>query len=428
MDTVDNLPYCYEQVTHSQLCAPAKPQATYPLFHMAYYYVGYLYKYFSYIIKKERRPQSMKITCNKNELTNALQIVARAVASKPQTPILSGIYLRAEGTTLELQATNYEIGLVARIEAEIEEAGELTVGGRYFQEVVRKLPGENVKLACAADEKIVHIESAMAKFTLLSMNAAEFPTIQPLKGNLDFAIKDNILRDLIKKTVFACSNDEARPVFTGCSLEVTENKVTMAATNTHRLSVKSETFDQSIGNIKVIIPSRILQELLHNMSSDIPTDVKISCSYNQISFSFDNLYMTSRLIEGQFPNYRGVIPPEFATHVKTDTASFAAAVRPHLPYRESRCLQHDQARVAGDQIHITSNNPEIGNAEEYIPAEIDGPDIAIAFNAQYIIDVLKNIDSKTCRIGLNQPLSPASIQEEDDDSFVYIVTPVRTNH
>ena len=191
------------------------------------------------------------------------------------------------------------------------------MGGRYFQEVVRKLPGENVKLACTAEEKIVHIESAMAKFTLLSMNAAEFPTIQPLEGNLDFAIKDNILRDLIKKTVFACSTDEARPVFTGCSLEVTENKVTMAATNTHRLSVKSETFDQSIGNIKVIIPSRILQELLHNMSSD---------------------------------------------------------------------------------------------------------------NAQYIIDVLKNIDSKTCRIGLNQPLSPASIQEEDDDSFVYIVTPVRTNH
>ena len=225
----------------------------------------------------------MKITCNKNELTNALQIVARAVATKPQTPILSGIYLRAEDTTLELQATNYEIGLVTRIEADIEEPGELTVGGRYFQEVVRKLPGENVKLACTADEKIVHIESAMAKFTLLSMNAAEFPTIQPLEGNLDFAIKDNILRDLIKKTVFACSTDEARPVFTGCSLEVTENKVTMAATNTHRLSVKSETFDQSIGNIKVIIPSRILQELLHNMSSDIPTDVKISCSYNQIT-------------------------------------------------------------------------------------------------------------------------------------------------
>lgn len=370
----------------------------------------------------------MKITCNKNELTNALQIVARAVASKPQTPILSGIYLRAEGTTLELQATNYEIGLVARIEADIEEPGELTVGGRYFQEVVRKLPGENVKLTCTADEKIIHIESAMAKFTLLSMNAAEFPTIQPLEGNLDFAIKDNILRDLIKKTVFACSTDEARPVFTGCSLEVVENKVTMAATNTHRLSVKSETFDQSIGNIKVIIPSRILQELLHTMSSDIPTDVKISCSYNQISFSFDNLYMTSRLIEGQFPNYRGVIPPKFATHVKTDTAAFSAAVDRISLIARAGVYNTIKLEFAGDQIHITSNNPEIGNAEEYIPAEIDGPDIAIAFNAQYIIDVLKNIDSKTCRIGLNQPLSPASIQEEDDDSFVYIVTPVRTNH
>ena len=164
------------------------------------------------------------------------------------------------------------------------------------------------------------------------------------------------------------------------------------------------------------------------MSSDIPTDVKISCSYNQISFSFDNLYMTSRLIEGQFPNYRGVIPPEFATHVKTDTAAFAAAVDRISLIARAGVYNTIKLEFADNQIHITSNNPEIGNAEEYIPAEIDGPDIAIAFNAQYIIDVLKNIDSKTCRIGLNQPLSPASIQEEDDDSFVYIVTPVRTNH
>lgn len=370
----------------------------------------------------------MKITCNKNELNNALQIVTRAVANKPQTPILSGIFLRAENNTLELQATNYEIGLVARIEAEIEEPGELTTAGRYFQEVVRKLPGDNVSIAIAPDENIVHIQSNMAKFTLLSMNAAEFPVLKPLETDVSFSIKDNILRDLIKKTVFACSTDDSRPVFTGCSLEVTENKVTMAATNTHRLSVKSEMLNEDIGNIKVIIPSRILQELVHNMSSDIPTDVKIACTYNQISFSFDNLYMTSRLIEGQFPNYQGVIPPEFATHVTVDTAAFNAAVDRISLISRSGVYNIIKLDFAENQIHITSNNPEIGNAEEYIPAEIDGPDIAIAFNAQYIIDVLKIIDTKTCRIGLNQPLSPASIQEAESDSFVYVVTPVRTNH
>lgn len=141
----------------------------------------------------------MKITCNKNELNNALQIVTRAVANKPQTPILSGIFLRAENNTLELQATNYEIGLVARIEAEIEEPGELTTAGRYFQEVVRKLPGDNVSIAIAPDENIVHIQSNMAKFTLLSMNAAEFPVLKPLETDVSFSIKDNILRDLIKK-------------------------------------------------------------------------------------------------------------------------------------------------------------------------------------------------------------------------------------
>lgn len=370
----------------------------------------------------------MKITCQKNELANALQIVSKAVANKPQTPILSGIYLKAANGILELQATNYEIGLVARIEAEVTEEGEIALAGRYFQEVVRKLPGDTVKLSFNRDANIVLIESNQAKFTLLSMNAAEFPTIKRFEGNLSFAIKDNILRGLIKKTVFACSNDESRPVFTGCSLEVTENKVTMAATNTHRLAVKAETFDQSIGNIKIIIPARILQELFHNMVSDIPTDVQVTCSYNQISFSFDNLYMTSRLIEGQFPNYRGVIPPKFATHVLVNTAEFSSAVdRVSLI---SRSGEYNIIKLGfdGKQIHITSNNPEIGNAEEYVPAEIDGPALTIAFNAQYIIDVLKNIDGPSCRISLNQPLSPASVQEAEDEAFVYIVTPVRTAH
>lgn len=370
----------------------------------------------------------MKLSCAKNELVNALQIVSKAVASKPQTPILSGIYLRAEAGVLELQATNYEIGLVSRIPAEIEEPGQITLSGRYFQEVVRKLPGDNVDISFNREEKIVHIRSNQANFTLLSMNASEFPTVKPVEGTLQFQIKDNILRSLIKKTVFACASDESRPIFTGCYLEVNDTKVTMAATNTHRLAVRYETFDQPIGSIKIIIPSRILQELLHNMTSEIPTDVTVTCSYNQISFAFDNLYMTSRLIEGVFPDYRRVIPPEFATSVTLNSAAFSSAVDRVSLISRAGDYNIIKLEFANNQVHITSNNPDIGNAEEAVPASIEGPELTIAFNAHYIIDVLRNIDSETCQIRLNQPLSPAAVREQGDENYIYIVTPVRTAH
>ena len=370
----------------------------------------------------------MKISCPKNELVNALSIVSKAVATKPQTPILSCIYLRAENGILEIQATNYEIGLVTKIPAEIEEPGQIAITGRYFQEVVRKLPGDNVSISFNREEKIVHIQSNQANFTLLSMNAAEFPTIKEMEGNLQFKIKDNILRSLVKKTVFACSNDESRPVFTGCYMEVADTRFTMAATNTHRLAVKYETFDDSIGNIKVIVPSRILQELLHNMTSEIPTDVTVTCTYNQISFAFENLYMTSRLIEGAFPDYHRVIPPEFATVVKLATAEFSSAVDRVSLISRSGDYNIIKLEFANNQVHISSTNPDIGNAEEYIPAEIEGPELTIAFNAQYIMDVLKNVDSEDCQIKLNQPLSPAAIREADDENYTYIVTPVRTAH
>lgn len=368
----------------------------------------------------------MKITCSKTELVNSIQIISKAVASKPQVPILAGIYLNASNNTLEMQATNNEIGLVAKIEAEVIEAGQITVVGKYFQEVIRKLPGDKITISYDDNEKIINIQSNQANFTLRSMNAAEFPTITPMEGNLQFTIKDNVLRSLVKKTVFACSNDESRPVFTGCYLEVADNQVTMAATNSHRLAVKHETFENNIGNIKIIIPARILSELLHNMTSEIPTDVTVTCTYNQISFAFDNLYMTSRLIEGTFPDYHRVIPPQFNTSVTVATTDFAAAVDRVSLISRSGEYNIIKLEFNNNQIHISSNNPEIGNADESISATIEGPEVNIAFNAQYLSDVLKILESDNCLIKLNQTLSPAAITDNNGDDFIYIVTPVRT--
>ena len=368
----------------------------------------------------------MKFTCQKTELVQAIQTVSKALSSKPQMPVLSGIYLKAEDGTLELQATDYEIGILCQIGAEVETPGNIVLSGRYLQEVTRRLPGETVEIDFDRQEQIAHIRSNTANFTLLSMPASDFPTIHALDGNINFKIRDNILRDLISKTAFACSNDEARPVFTGCSMELNDSSVTMAATNTHRLAVKTEVLDDFTGSMKIIIPAKILGELSRIMISEIPEYVDVTCSYNQISFRFDHVYLTSRLIEGQFPDYRRVIPPEFHTRVTLNTDGFSAAVDRVSLISRSGDYNVITLEFAGSQVRIFSNNPDIGNAEETMPAIIDGPDVTISFNAKYVTDVLKNLTSDTFYFSLNETLSPAAVRQPEDDTFTYIVTPVRT--
>ena len=370
----------------------------------------------------------MKITCITRELTNAIQIVSKAVSTKPQTPILSGIHLQASNGTLELQATNYELGMLVKIPAEIEENGQLVLNGRYLQEVVRKLSGEKVTLTFQKEEKIVQIQSNAAKFTLLSMSASEFPTIHYLEGTLSFTMKNHVLSSFIRKTVFSCATDESRPVFTGCYLDINDKLVTMAATNTHRLSVKTETLDEGIGTTKLIIPAKALNELQHIIGSDEENDVRVICTHKQISFECKNVYMISRLIEGNFPAFQNVIPQSFRTNAVMRTEELTDAVdRVSLI---SRANEYNIIRLvfSQGQLHIFSNNPEVGNAEEVIPATVTGPDVNIAFNAQYISDVLKYMDGEECTFAMNESLQAAAIHDGDDDNFLYVVTPVRTAH
>lgn len=370
----------------------------------------------------------MKFSCSKKDFTEALQVVSKAASNKQQMPILSGIYLKADNYSLELQATDYELGFIVKIQANVESPGQIVLSGRFLQEVVRKLPTEQVIFSFDKEENIAHIQSGQANFTLLSMNASEFPIIHHFEGDLEFVMENDVLQDLIKKTVFSCSTDETRPVFTGCYMEVDNDTITMAATNTHRLSVKSITLDLPLGAIKIIIPAKSLNELLHIMNPDNPTTVHITCSHNRISFSFDNIYMTSRLIEGAFPDYKKVIPNDFSTKVTVDTDLFSAAIdRVSLI---SRSNEYNIIRLSftQGQIHISSNNPDIGKAEETVPASVEGPDVNIAFNAKYVTDVFKNIQTNECVLYLQQSLRPMSVRENNNDTFLYVVTPVRTAH
>ena len=380
----------------------------------------------------------MNITLAKSDLISALQIVSKGLSTKPQTPILSGIYMTAKEGQLELQSTNYELGFIVTIPAEIHTVGTAVLPGKYLTEFARKLPAEEVSIDTGSSDGLAVIRSGSARFTLRTMEVSDFPVLQRMEGTLQFTIKDRTLARLVKKSTFACLREEQRdrrPIFTGCQLEVEGKEVTFAATNVHRLAVKSELLEEDAGQIRIIIPAKFLEEVTRTITGDVPTDIHVTCSYNQISMSADGIYMTSRLIEGAFPDYRRVIPQEenIRTRVILDAATFASAVE-----RASLIARTDQyniVKLAFEEglMRISSNSPEIGEAEETIAAEVTGDDVTIAFNASYLMDAVKSLDSDTFILSLQganaqgMNLSPITIREEADPNYIYVVTPVRTH-
>ena len=367
----------------------------------------------------------MNFTCSKKDLAEALQIVLKAVSSKPQMPILSGVYMKAEGSTLELQGNDFEIGIITRIPVNTEVPGEIVVVGKYLQEIVQKLSGEVVSFSHDESQHIVHIKSDTANFKLLSMSAEDFSKVKAPESFSKFNINARMFKNLIRKTAYACATEEVRPIFTGCCLEIAGNSVSMVATNTHRIAIMKENIAESLDNITIIIPSKTLTELSKMLGT--AENVQIECSNKNISFTFDNIYMTSRLLDGAFPSYEKVIPKESATIATINVVEMLSAVdRVALISKET---EYNTIRFIFSQngINISSDSPDVGRAEEQISAKVEGPDLDISFNFRYITEVLRVIDTPECVMKLNQPLSPVDLREKDNNNFIYIVTPVRTN-
>ena len=368
----------------------------------------------------------MKFTCPKDDLVQALQIVDKAVSPKPQNPILSGIYIKAENNTLELQSTDYEIGIIAKLEAQVEVPGITVLAGKYSQEVIRRLPGDTVEFEFDNSAKLVRIKSQRSNFSFLCMEAADFPTITKVQGDVNFDISDRVLRDMILNTTFSCAHDESRPVFTGCLMEINNQAINMVATDTHRLSVKSGVLEDYEGNRKLIIPGKLLVDLQKTLLSDLPRTVHISCNSNHISFEFDNVYISSRLIDGQFPDYTRVIPADFKTRITMNTEEIRKIVDRIALISRTNDYNVINMEFSNGMVKISSQNPEIGNGEEFAAATIDGDDIRISCNADYLNDGLKNIKAKDFHMYINTPMTPVSIRQDEDPDFIYVVTPVRS--
>ena len=363
----------------------------------------------------------------KSDLSQAVQVASRSVSSKPGTPILSGIYLCAKDDTLEVQATDFSLGVIIKIKADVDTQGETVVSGKYLQEVVRALPDDEVAVTYDRASKLIKISSGYSNFNLLSMNADDYPKINPIDGEHKFVVKSPLLKELIRRTAFACGVDEERPVFMGALLEIENDSIRMVATNIHRMSCYEGKLEESgEGKFQYIVPKRVLEEIQHIMTGEIPENVIICATKSEIIFKTERFYLSSRLIEGTFPDYEKAIPKEFATRVTLSSSVFTSAIgRVGLIARSS---DYNTIRLIFNmgEVHISSDNPIVGRAEETVTASIDGDDIKISFNAAYLMDVMKVIGSDEFVLHMNTPIKTAVISETENENYLYVVTPLRT--
>lgn len=367
----------------------------------------------------------MIFTSQTTDLNKAVQAVISAIASKPSAPIFGGMHLIAVNDTVEVQGSDINMSMSCKTKASIQEEGEIVIAGHHFADLVKNMDGETITISKNGEENSVRVQSGKADFKILLMNAGDYPKFPEFNPEKTFVLSDEKIKELIKKTTFACSTDTARHLFTGVLCELHEGKVTFVGTNTHRLAIKSLP-DESNEEISIIIPSTVLKEINKNLNGKLPQEVKISILNNQIMVIIDELIIISRLIEGKFPDYRRVIPASFTIKTTITTKELAGAVS-----RMALCSGGDnnysivKISIDTNEITIMSSSPEVGTGEEKISCSTKGEQVNVAFNAAYILDIMNNIQSEKATIELNSSLSPVCIKPVDEPDYTYIVTPVR---
>ncbi len=371
----------------------------------------------------------MKINCLKTDLVQTIQVLLKAINNKPEKEYLSGIHCETVHNQLIMKATNENISIICHIEADIIETGKILLPAKYFYDMTRILPNDNIQITTNTDNNLVNISSGTATFNLVSMPIEHYPVLEKMPAVNQFKIRNNILLDLIDKTSFASAKNGNRPVFTGCLLDIQQARISMVGTNMHRLAVKHEVLDNLENpNLQLIIPATLLDDLSTLLVSDIPSDVFINYSNNQISFSYENIYIQSRLIEGTFPNYQNVIPKTFMTEVNVKKDELKKAIERVALISRSNEYNTVSLFFSDNILTLTSVNLTVGKAEEHINVKITGPEVKISFNVDYLVDVLKHIEAEDIVLSLNSSLQPITVKPLQDDSFIYVVTPMRTNN
>ena len=363
----------------------------------------------------------MKIITTKSTLLESINIVQKAVPSKTTLPILEGILFDAKNGKLKLTATDLEIGIETVSNVDVIESGKVVLSSRMVGDIVRKLPDADIEIE-TAEKNLVCIKSEGSNFKIVTLPYDEYPELPVVKKENGITLKQNILKDMIRKTIFAVSSDEIRPILTGVLFDVSGDKLTMVALDGFRMAVKWNGIIND-NNFRAVIPGKTLSEI-GKILNENEENANIYFSKNHIQVQIGETIIVSRLLEGEFINYKQIIPSEYKIKVKVSSNMLMEACdRAALFARDS---SNNMIKFEiNDDLMVIMSNSQNGDVHEELKIQKEGNDIEIAFNAKYFIDVLKVIDGEEITIEFTTNVSPSIIRPCNNTDYLYLVLPAR---
>src|SRR5919202_722047 len=362
----------------------------------------------------------MKVVCSRDELVQKLSVVARAVSTRASVQILSGVLLRAESGRLHLAATDMELSLRSSFEAQVDGEGSVVVPGRLLVDLARLLPADEVTFEHRAEEGVVRVVSGASNSTLHTYSAEDFPRLPDLDTVGTFTVDRETLLDTIARVARSASRDESRPVLTGILVRFEQGKLVMVATDSYRMSVKETPIEGETPDLEAIIPARALAELSRIAQSG--DTLELGVHENQVVFAADDVWLTTRRIDGQFPNYKQLLPETFEHDVTLPRGELLDAVR-----RVAVMAQRNsplRLRFAEGELTLLAQTQDVGEARESLPVPFSGEAMEIGFNADFLREGIESVPADEIQLRLISPLRPGLIRAEGDD-FWYLIMPIR---
>jgi DNA polymerase III subunit beta len=367
----------------------------------------------------------LKLTTKREELVAKLSIVSRAVSTRAATQALSGILLSAGEGGVTLSATDGEMGLRTPLEAEVASTGTALLPGRLLAELARSLGDASVEIELRESERDVEIRSGGSSFHLRTLSAEDFPKL-PDEGDEPLSLPAAAVAETVELVARAASRDDMRPVLTGVLVSATGQEMTMVATDSYRLAVKRTELESAIGGeLEANIPARALRELGRLVAGGETGDVAVSLLPNQAVFKAGGILLNTRLIDGQFPNFRQLLPESYEHDVRLPRPEFLEVAR-----RVSQLAQRNaplRLSFSAGELKVSASTPDVGDAEETMPAAFEGEPLEIGFNPEFLRDGIESVEGDEVMLRLISPLRPGLLQPVDNEDFRYLVMPIRLN-
>jgi DNA polymerase-3 subunit beta len=368
----------------------------------------------------------MRVSTRREALLMQLQTVTRAASTRSAVQALSGVQVRATGSEIELRATDMEIGLRVPLEGEVVREGSVVLPARLLVDVVRSLPGESVSLELRTSEQDVEIVAGAATFHIRTLRLEDFPPFPEAEGDGRVEVPGGAFVSTVSKVARSASRDETRPVLTGILVSANGDELRMVATDSYRLSVKETKLEAPLkGSFEANVPARALQELSRIVAQVGEAELTVTVRTNQVIFEAGGIVLSSRLIDGQFPNHRQLLPDAFEHELQLAAPEITEVVR-----RISLLAQKNaplRLAFSEGELTVSARTPDVGEARETLPVPFRGEPLEIGFNPEFLRDGLEAVESGDLLLKLISPLRPGLIEAADDSGFVYLLMPIRLN-